>query len=158
VVTPEPFPTGRWARLHVATPEPFHTRKRVWSHGSRGDTEANPCRVAGLVAHGDARALLHRECVSSHGRRCDTRALPCWVACPTPRGTWWCQSSPALVAGLEPRGHVATREPFPTGCEVWHCRTRHKSCAWGYPVCRVLTRVTAAEKRAPDTIHSTSAD
>jgi hypothetical protein len=46
---------------HVTTPEPSHTGRRVWSHGTRGNTRALPCWVAGSVARGDARALPHRE-------------------------------------------------------------------------------------------------
>jgi hypothetical protein len=105
---------------HVATPEPFPAG-------------------AGPVAHGDARALPHREQVWSHGTHGDTGALPCRVAFPMPRGTWWCQSSPAPGAGLEPRGHTATLEPFRAGCGVRPCGTRLKSCTRGYPIYRVPT-------------------
>jgi hypothetical protein len=83
------------------TPELSRTERRVWSHGTRGDTRALPYRAAGPVARADTRALPHRE------------------------------------AGLESRGHTVTPEPFPAGCGVWHCGTRLKSYARGYPICRV---------------------
>jgi hypothetical protein len=41
--------------------EPSHTGRWVWSHGTRGDTGALPCRVAGPMTHGDVRALPHQE-------------------------------------------------------------------------------------------------
>jgi hypothetical protein len=34
---------------------------------------------------------------------------------------------------------VVTPEPFPVGCGAWRSRTRLKSCACGYSICRVLT-------------------
>jgi hypothetical protein len=87
IETPESFPIGRQARLHVMTLEPFCTRRRVWSYRAHGDTGALPCRVAGPVACGDDRALPHQERVWSHKTRGDTGALLCWVACLVPQGT-----------------------------------------------------------------------
>jgi hypothetical protein len=46
---------------HMATPEPSHTGRRVWSHGTRDNTRALPYWAAGSVARGDARALPHRK-------------------------------------------------------------------------------------------------
>jgi hypothetical protein len=61
MTTLEPFPTGWWARRHMATPEPSHTGRQVWSHGTRGDTGALPCRAMGPVTRGNDRALPHQE-------------------------------------------------------------------------------------------------
>jgi hypothetical protein len=38
---------GPGGKGHVATLEPSHTRRRVWSRGTHGNTGALPCRVAG---------------------------------------------------------------------------------------------------------------
>jgi hypothetical protein len=58
-------------------------------------------KVTGHVTTSEPSSSGRRVC--SHRTRGDTGALPCQVACLVPRGTWRCQSSPALGAGLEPR-------------------------------------------------------
>jgi hypothetical protein len=43
---------GPGATGHVATPEPSRIGRRTWSHRTRRDTRAPPCRVAGPVPRG----------------------------------------------------------------------------------------------------------
>jgi hypothetical protein len=77
--------------------EPSYTRRRVWSHGTHGDTGALPYRVAGLAARGDARALSHREVGLE------------------PRDTWRHRSY-SLSGGVpDATGHVAVPELSGTG-------------------------------------------
>jgi hypothetical protein len=116
---------------HVATPEPFPTGRRAWPHV----VTLEPFRT-------ERRVWSHR----THG---DIGAIPFLVACPVPRGTWRCQSSLALGAGLELQGHTSTPEPFPAGCEIWRCGIRLKFCAQGYPVCRVPTIVFLILQKYP---------
>jgi hypothetical protein len=74
------------------TPEPSRMGRRVLSHRTCGDTGVLPCRVVGPVAHGDVRALPHRE------------------VCLEPRDTWQ-HRSPSLSGGMPgATGHVAMLE------------------------------------------------
>jgi hypothetical protein len=82
----EPGATG-----HLATPEPSHTERRVWSRGTHGDTGALPCRGGGPDGMGHMTTVepfCTERWVWSHGTCGDTGALPYQVACPVPRGTW----------------------------------------------------------------------
>jgi hypothetical protein len=76
-------------------------------------------RARCLRAHGDTGALSWR--VACFVPRDDTGALSWQVVCSVPQDTWRSQSSLAPGAGLEP----------------WD--TSFKSCAHGYPICRVPT-------------------
>jgi hypothetical protein len=102
-----------------------------------------PCRRSGPSASGHVatsepspsgwRALRH----GAHG---GTGALPWWVARTVLRGMWR-RHNPLLVGGaLCATGHMATPEPSlvpGAGLELWGWS--FKSCAQGYPVCRVST-------------------
>jgi hypothetical protein len=117
-----------------------------------------PCRAVVLMPRscGDARAFLRRGWAWSHEIRGDSRALSGWVTGSVPRGTWRHQS-PLLEGGvLCAMGHVAEPEFSNTrsrsgavgirgdtgslSCLVQSLAPRgwsFKSCAQGYPVCRV---------------------
>jgi hypothetical protein len=151
---------GSAAVGHMVTPEPFHAGWRTRCHETCGDVRTLPLQKVGLetrdtwrhqspsLSGGGPGAMRHMATpepshtgrrVWNHGTRGDTGALSGRVACPMPHGTWRCQSSLAPGVGLEPQGHAVTAEPFPVGCRVWHCGTRIKSYARGYPVCMVAT-------------------
>jgi hypothetical protein len=112
VATPEPFPVGWQSRWHVATPEPSHIGRRVWSHETRGSTGALLCWVAGLVARGDARALPHREAGLEPRDTCRHR-------------------SPSMSSGvLNAMGHMAMPELSDTGSGSGATGTRDDTGAY----------------------------
>jgi hypothetical protein len=117
-----------------------------------------PCRAVVLMPRscGDARAFLRKGWAWSHETRGDSRALCGWVTGSVPRGTWRHQS-PLLAGGvLCATGHVAEPELSDTrsrsgamgirgGTGSLSCLVQSlapwgwsfKSCAQGYPVCRI---------------------
>jgi hypothetical protein len=86
---------GPRATGHMAAPEPSHSRRRVWSHRTRGDTGALP--------GGDPGASVTWQ----------RQSLPAQGAGLEPRGTWRLRSPLLPGDGLSASGHVATPEPFP---------------------------------------------
>jgi hypothetical protein len=107
---------------HMATLEPSHIRRQVWSRGTCDDTGALPCWAAGRVTRGDARALPHWEVglEPQETWRHRSPSLPGGG----PSGTWRHKSPPTSRGGSRAMGHVATPEPFPIGWRAW-CHGAH---------------------------------
>jgi hypothetical protein len=91
---------GLRATGHVAAPEPSRTRRRVWSHMTRGDIGAIPGGGPG------ASVTWRRQSLPAQGGL-------------EPRGMWLLRSPLLPGDGLGASGHVATPEPFPGG---WRAR------------------------------------
>jgi hypothetical protein len=102
------YARGLRATRHVAAPELTRTRRRVWSHRTRGG-------IGALVRRGRTGSLEARG---------DSGALSYWVTGLVPRGTWQ-HRSPLLAGGAHgASGHVVTPDPFPGG---W-CALCHGAC------------------------------
>jgi hypothetical protein len=104
---------GLRATGHVAALEPSHTKRRVWSHRTRGNTGALWAVVLVPRSHCNARAFLCMGWAWSHEARGDSGDLSCRVTGSVPRGMWqhW---SPFMAGGMHgASGHMTTLEPFP---------------------------------------------
>jgi hypothetical protein len=95
------YARGPRATGHVAAPEPSRTRRRVWSHWTRGGTRAQSVGGPG------ASITWQRQ------------SLPAQGAGLEPRGMWRLRSLLLPGDGLGASGHVATPEPSPSG---WRAR------------------------------------
>jgi hypothetical protein len=129
----------RFFVVHVATSEPSHVGDGSVAVRNMVTPEPSPVGWWGRChgVRGDTGALHTGRWIWSRGTREDIGALSRWVACPMPWGTWRSQSSLASGAGLEPWGHAAAPQPSLAGCGVWCYGAVLKSCARGYPVCKV---------------------
>jgi hypothetical protein len=95
------YARGPRATGHVAALEPSRTRRRVWSHWTRGGTGAQP-------GGGPGASITWQH-----------QSLPAQGAGLEPRGMWRLRSLLLPGDGLGASGHVATPEPSPSG---WRAR------------------------------------
>jgi hypothetical protein len=108
----------------VAALKPSHTRKRVWSYRTRGDT--------GVLPGGGPSASVTWRCQS----------LPTQGVGVELRDTWrlW---SPLLPGdGFGASGHMATPEPFPSGWRARCLGARDDTRALSWRVARSVPRGT----------------
>jgi hypothetical protein len=150
---------------HMAALEPSCTRRRVWSHRTRGDIgvlpgggpgasvtwqrQSFPAQGAGLEPWGTWRLrspLLPGDRLGGLGHVATPEPFPSrWHAwCLRARGDtralfWW-------VACSVPRGTWQSQSSLAPGTDLWPWGWSFKSCAQGYLVCRVPTDCVINQK------------